>query len=312
MRRRLADRRPVPRFAGSTRSGMSTLSPHRSGRSVVVKTVRGGYDGRGVVLPTTVTVRPQRRWPDTSTTGVAVLARGAGPDAARTGGPGGALAVRSERSLAGGQAPFSVTGSASRWSHRAPELPDRLAAEARTAGTADRRRARRGRRAGRGAVSRPPTGALLVKRTGDAPAQLGHWTMQQRGHQPVRTASSGGAGLPARRHPGVGPGDGDGQRARERRTPRRWAWTSGLHHLMGRIPEAHVHLVRQEERPGTQIGHVNISGEGRCRGRCVERAERAAHWLSHAEWNRRMGRACLIMTLGGRDHDGSGDWPVMS
>ena len=55
-----------------------------------------------------------------------------------------------------------------------------------------------------------------------------------------------------------------------------------LHHLFGRIPDAHVHLYGKGERPGRKIGHVNILGEDVEVVR--ERAERAAHWLSHAEW----------------------------
>jgi 5-(carboxyamino)imidazole ribonucleotide synthase len=64
-----------------------------------------------------------------------------------------------------------------------------------------------------------------------------------------------------------------------------------LHHLFGRIPEARVHLYAKGERPGRKIGHVNILGDA---GGSVddaayvadvrERAVRAAHWLSHAEW----------------------------
>jgi 5-(carboxyamino)imidazole ribonucleotide synthase len=57
-----------------------------------------------------------------------------------------------------------------------------------------------------------------------------------------------------------------------------------LHHLFGRIPEARVHLYGKQERPGRKIGHVNVlSADGEV-ARVRERAERAAHWLSHAEW----------------------------
>ncbi|RIS81199.1 5-(carboxyamino)imidazole ribonucleotide synthase, partial [Mycobacteroides abscessus] len=64
-----------------------------------------------------------------------------------------------------------------------------------------------------------------------------------------------------------------------------------MHHLMGRIPEAKVHLYGKGERPGRKLGHVNI--QGREDGSLAdpgyvaevrERAERAAHWLSHAVW----------------------------
>ena len=55
-----------------------------------------------------------------------------------------------------------------------------------------------------------------------------------------------------------------------------------LHHLCGRIPDAHVHLYGKAARPGRKIGHVNVLGEDVEVVR--ERAERAAHWLSQGEW----------------------------
>jgi 5-(carboxyamino)imidazole ribonucleotide synthase len=64
-----------------------------------------------------------------------------------------------------------------------------------------------------------------------------------------------------------------------------------LHHLFARLPEAKVHLYGKGERPGRKIGHVNILGaaEGSLDDDAYvadvrERAARAAHWLSHAEW----------------------------
>ena len=55
-----------------------------------------------------------------------------------------------------------------------------------------------------------------------------------------------------------------------------------VHHLFGRIPDAHVHLYGKGERPGRKIGHVNVLGSDV--GVVRERAERAAYWLSHGEW----------------------------
>ena len=64
-----------------------------------------------------------------------------------------------------------------------------------------------------------------------------------------------------------------------------------LHHLFGRLPEARVHLYGKGERPGRKIGHVNIVGapggsldDENYVADVRERATRAAHWLSHAEW----------------------------
>ncbi|WP_255450368.1 5-(carboxyamino)imidazole ribonucleotide synthase [Skermania sp. ID1734] len=55
-----------------------------------------------------------------------------------------------------------------------------------------------------------------------------------------------------------------------------------LHHLMARMPDAKVHLYGKGERPARKIGHINILGDDPATVR--ERAERAAHWMSHAEW----------------------------
>ncbi|MFE2997774.1 5-(carboxyamino)imidazole ribonucleotide synthase [Nocardia sp. NPDC059246] len=55
-----------------------------------------------------------------------------------------------------------------------------------------------------------------------------------------------------------------------------------LHHLSARIPEAKVHLYGKGERPDRKIGHINILGDDVAETR--EKAERAAHWMSHAIW----------------------------
>jgi 5-(carboxyamino)imidazole ribonucleotide synthase len=64
-----------------------------------------------------------------------------------------------------------------------------------------------------------------------------------------------------------------------------------LHHLFARMPDARVHLYGKAERPRRKIGHVNILGgldgsadDDQYVAKVRERAERAAHWLSHAQW----------------------------
>lgn len=58
-----------------------------------------------------------------------------------------------------------------------------------------------------------------------------------------------------------------------------------LHHLMARLPEAKVHLYGKAERPDRKVGHVNIVGRpGQSAADVRERAERAAHWMSHGVW----------------------------
>ncbi len=58
-----------------------------------------------------------------------------------------------------------------------------------------------------------------------------------------------------------------------------------LHHLFARMPETRVHLYGKGERPGRKIGHVNLLGDDLSRVADLrERATRAAHWLSHGQW----------------------------
>lgn len=58
-----------------------------------------------------------------------------------------------------------------------------------------------------------------------------------------------------------------------------------LHHLMARLPEAKVHLYGKSERPDRKVGHINIVGApGQDVEDVRERAERAAHWMSHGTW----------------------------
>ncbi|MDT5135870.1 MAG: 5-(carboxyamino)imidazole ribonucleotide synthase [Mycobacterium sp.] len=73
-----------------------------------------------------------------------------------------------------------------------------------------------------------------------------------------------------------------------------------LHHLFARMPDARVHLYGKAERPGRKVGHINFVG-ARVAGpedlaKLRERAELAAHWLSHAQW-----------TDGWDPHDRAGD-----
>ncbi|MFM9377773.1 5-(carboxyamino)imidazole ribonucleotide synthase [Gordonia sp. VNK21] len=68
------------------------------------------------------------------------------------------------------------------------------------------------------------------------------------------------------------------------RTPA-MAMDERLHHLMARMPEAKVHLYGKGERPDRKVGHVNIVGRpGQSLAEVRERAERAAHWMSRGEW----------------------------
>jgi phosphoribosylaminoimidazole carboxylase PurK protein len=58
-----------------------------------------------------------------------------------------------------------------------------------------------------------------------------------------------------------------------------------LHHLFARMPDARVHLYGKEERPGRKVGHINFVGSDLAEvAKLRERAELAAHWLSYGQW----------------------------
>ncbi|AYE94572.1 5-(carboxyamino)imidazole ribonucleotide synthase [Mycobacterium paragordonae] len=61
-----------------------------------------------------------------------------------------------------------------------------------------------------------------------------------------------------------------------------------LHHLFARMPDARVHLYGKTERPGRKVGHINFLGTDAAGPQDLaelrERAELAAHWLSHGQW----------------------------
>jgi 5-(carboxyamino)imidazole ribonucleotide synthase len=58
-----------------------------------------------------------------------------------------------------------------------------------------------------------------------------------------------------------------------------------MHHLFARMPDARVHLYGKAERPGRKVGHVNFLGADTAHLPALrERAELAAHWLSHGHW----------------------------
>ena len=92
-----------------------------------------------------------------------------------------------------------------------------------------------------------------------------------------------------------------------------------LHHLFGRMPEAKVHLYGKVERPGRKVGHVNVVGDSNGSleddeyvADLRERAGRAAHWLSHAEWTDGWEGHCMtaqprVGVIMGSDSD----WSVM-
>ena len=279
MRRRLADMgAPVPRFAEVTTPADVDDFAARIGGPVVVKTVRGGYDGRGVVLADDVAAARaavERYLAD----GVAVLLEERVPMRRE-------LAALVARSPYGQGAAWPVVETVQREGicvtvlAPAPGLSDELSSAAEQLGLEI---AERLGVVGVLAVELFETrdGALLVNELAMRPHNSGHWTMngsvtsQFEQHlravldyplgdtRPIAPVTVMANVLGAAQAPAM-------------------AMDERVHHLFGRIPEAHVHLYGKDERPGRKIGHVNVLGDDVESVR--ERAERAAHWLSHAEW----------------------------
>ena len=279
MRRRLADLGvPVPRFiAVETLDDVDAFAAQIGGPGVI-KTVRGGYDGRGVVLADDL---------------------GGAREAVRTYLADGVpvlleerVSMRRELAALVARSPY---GQGAAWPvvetvqqqgicvtvlAPAPGLSDDLAAEAEQLGL---RIAEQLGVVGVLAVELFETidGTLLVNELAMRPHNSGHWTMNgsvtSQFEQHIRAVLDYPLGDTRPLAPVTVMANVLGAAQ-----PPAMAMDERLHHLFGRIPDAHVPLYGKDERPGRKIGHVNVLGDEPESVR--ERAERAAHWLSHAVW----------------------------
>lgn len=282
MRRRLeALGAPVPRFAAVESLDDLEAFADRIDGPLVVKAVRGGYDGRGVRMAhdRAQAAAIARGYFDS---GVPVLVEEK-------------VALRRELSALVARSPF---GQGAAWpvvetvqrdgicvlviapapalpgdvGARAQQLALRLAAELGVVGVL--------------AVELFETtdGALMVNELAMRPHNSGHWTMDgartSQFEQHLRAVCDyplGGtdATVPVTVMANVlGAAQTPAMTVDER-----------LHHLFARMPEARVHLYGKGERPGRKIGHVNVLGADLAELASLrERAELAAHWLSHGQW----------------------------
>lgn len=272
---------PVPRFrAVETIDDVAEFGREVSG-GVVLKTVRGGYDGRGVViaddldqalaaasgyLETGVQILIEER--------VALRRELAALVARSPFGQGAAWPVVEtvQRDGICVEAVAPAPGLSEEVAASAQQLALRLAAELGVVGVL--------------AVElfETPDGSLLVNELAMRPHNSGHWTMDgsvtSQFEQHLRavldyplgeTALTASTTVMANV---LGAADTPSMGVDER-----------LHHLFARMPDAKVHLYGKSERAGRKLGHVNIVGRGNEDVTSLrERACRAAHWLSHAEW----------------------------
>ena len=279
MRRRLAELgAPVPRFSAVQRLADVDAFAALIDGPIVVKTVRGGYDGRGVVLADDL---------ETARTAVSGFLADGVPVLLEE-----RVSMRRELSALVARSPF---GQGAAWPivetvqregicvtvlAPAPGLSDALAAEAEQLGL---RIAEELGVVGVLAVELFETvdGALMVNELAMRPHNSGHWTMNgavtSQFEQHLRAVLDYPLGdtrplAPVTVMANVLGGEPAQPMSMDER----------LHHLLGRIPDAHVHLYAKEERPGRKIGHVNVLGDDVDVVR--ERAQRAAHWLSHGVW----------------------------
>ncbi len=288
MRRRLeALGAPIPRFAAAHNLDDVDAFARRVGGEIVVKTVRGGYDGRGVRLAADLG-EARDVVAGYLADGVRVLLEER-------------VAMRRELSALVARSPF---GQGASWPvvqtvqrdgicveviAPAPDLSDEIASEASRLAL---RLADELGVVGVLAVELFETldGAVLVNELAMRPHNSGHWTMDgattSQFEQHLRAVLDYPLGDTTPTAPVtvmanvLGAGAQPTMSVDER-----------CHHLFARMPEAKVHLYGKSERPGRKVGHVNITGgpggspnDADYVAKLRERAQRAAHWLSHAEW----------------------------
>jgi 5-(carboxyamino)imidazole ribonucleotide synthase len=274
MRRRLAELGvPVPAFApvGSPEDLDAFAAEH--GR-VVLKAVRGGYDGRGV-------------WMDPDAALVAELLAAGTPLMAEA-----AVPLRRELAALVARSPF---GQASAWPvvETVQEAGQCVQVLAPAPGLDEERATGAQHLALRLASGLGVTGLLAVELFEDdrgalsvnelamRPHNSGHWTIEgsrtSQFEQHLRAVLDYPLGATAPTAPAVvmanvlGAGSEPAMGLDER-----------CHHLFARFPDVKVHLYGKAARPLRKVGHVTVLGEDMAAVR--ERAALAAAWLSTAEW----------------------------
>jgi len=285
MRRRLqALGVPVPRYAAVERGDdLDSIAAFaaRVGGPMVIKVVRGGYDGRGVRMAADL---PQAREiaSEYLKSGVPVLVEER-------------VAMRRELSALVARSPF---GQGAAWPvvetvqrdgicvlviAPALALPDDLGAAAQQ--LALRLAAELGV-VGVLAVELFETvdGQLLVNELAMRPHNSGHWTMDGSRTSQFEQHLRAVLDYPLGDTDATVPVTVMANVLGAAQTPTMTV-DERLHHLFARMPDARVHLYGKGERPGRKIGHVNLLGSDTAEvANLRERAERAAHWLSHGQW----------------------------
>ncbi|MCZ4585600.1 5-(carboxyamino)imidazole ribonucleotide synthase [Rhodococcus opacus] len=287
MRRKLAELgAPVPAYAEVTWAEDVVKFGAEHGWPVVIKAVRGGYDGRGVWI-TDDSDEAERIVTQQLDKGVSLIVEEK-------------VEMRRELSAMVARSPF---GQGATWPvvetvqrhgqcavvlAPAPALPDSVAEAAEELAL---RIASELGVVGAMAVELFETtdGALVVNELAMRPHNSGHWTMDgartSQFEQHLRAVLDYPLGDTAPLAPITVMANVLGAP-----TAPEMSMDERVHHLFARMPDAKIHLYGKGEREDRKIGHVNIVGgpgsidHPEYVARVRERAERAAHWLSHAEW----------------------------
>jgi 5-(carboxyamino)imidazole ribonucleotide synthase len=269
---------PVPRFAEITSVADVEEFVRQIDGPVVIKTVRGGYDGKGVVMADDLD-SAREVVAGYLADGVAVLAEER-------------VAMRRELAALVARSPF---GQGAAWPvvetvqrdgicvevyAPAPGLSDELGSAAQELGL---RVANELGVVGVLAVELFETvdGTLLVNELAMRPHNSGHWTMDGAVTSQFEQHLRAVLDYPLGDTSAIAPAAVMANVLGAPETPT-MSMDERMHHLFARIPDAKVHLYGKGERPGRKLGHVNIIGTDMDELR--ERAVRAAHWLSHGEW----------------------------
>ena len=293
MRRKLeALGAPIPAYAAVRSVDDVDAFAERTGAPVVIKTVRGGYDGRGVVLARDL-AHAREAVAGYLADGVEVMLEER-------------VAWRRELSALVARSPF---GQGAAWPvvqtvqrngicveviAPAPGLPLELAAGAEALGL---RLAEELGVVGVLAVElfETESGQILVNELAMRPHNSGHWSMDGARTGQFEQHLRAVLDYPLGDTSALAPVTVMGNVLGAAEAPS-MSMDERVHHLCGRMPDAKIHLYGKGERPGRKIGHVNIVGGGWAGpgpaspdnaeyvAALRERAQRAAHWLSHAEW----------------------------
>jgi 5-(carboxyamino)imidazole ribonucleotide synthase len=288
MRRRLEKLgAPVPRFAEVTTVGDVDEFAARIGGPIVVKTIRGGYDGRGVTL-TRDAAEAREAVGRFLADGVAVLVEER-------------VDMRRELSALVARSPF---GQGAAWPVVETVQRDGICVEviapaaklnSDLGGAAEALALRLANELGVVGVLavelfETVDGGLLVNELAMRPHNSGHWSMDgartSQFEQHLRAVLDYPLGDTRPIAPVTVMANVIGAPVAPAIT-----MDERLHHLFARIPDAKVHLYGKAERAGRKIGHVNLLGaadgsldDGEYVASVRERATRAAHYLSHGEW----------------------------